>query len=270
MYIPKPSKISVRSLDDVVHLYYISDIHAKERGFQEELLKKHVEIIRKDPCALVVLGGDHASYICTRDKRMDFEGLSTNIKANDLADWAEFLINCSVDLLYPIKNKIILAIKGNHETKYTKMNQQDVHKSFCDRLGIFNGGYTSVFCLRFIDGDKHSKDIIVHIAHGKGNASTPGGVVNKLKKYSQHTANSDIVLIGHMHHQISVVEKVFYYKDGLQTHYKTCICPGSYLESYNEDCTTYGEEAGYSPPIVGCARIDIIPKTKEIQIKWMK
>lgn len=269
MYIPKPSIIKVRSLDDPIHLYHMSDFHMKERGCQEELLKKHVSIVEKDPVGIVVVGGDQAAYIAKNDKRMDFECFADNIRANQLHDWAEYLIDSTVNILKPIKNKIILALKGNHETVYTKSHQHDVHRAFCGRLGVFNGGYTSVFCLRFQEKNGEYKDIIVHATHGKGGSCTSGGVINKLKKYSLHVANSDIVLVGHMHHQVSVVEKSMYYKAGIKYHYKTCVCPGSYLESYNEGFTTYGEEAGYSPPILGCARLDIIPRTKNVFVRWM-
>jgi hypothetical protein len=134
---------------------------------------------------------------------------------------------------------------------------------------MYNGGYTAILCIQFTNKNE-STDIIVYSTHGNGGSITSGGVVNKLKKYAAHVANSDLVLVGHMHHQVSIVEKVLYYKKGMYTHYKTCVCPGSYLESYNKGFETYGEEKGYSPPIVGCARIDIVPRTKEIQVKWMR
>ncbi len=269
MFIPKPSTVSVRSLDDTVHLYHISDIHLKERGCNESLLRKHIQIIKDDPNAIVVLGGDQTSYITKNDKRFDFDGVAEGVDIYDLGDWSNYLVDSLVDIISPIADKVIVALEGNHETKYKKTNQHDVHKMFCDRLGLYNGGYTSVFCIRFKDMNE-SNDLIVHATHGKGGSVTSGGVVNKLKKYSMHVANSDLVLVGHMHHQISVVEKVMYYKEGIRNHYKLCVCPGSYLESYGEGYTSYGEEAGYAPPIVGCARIDIVPRTKEMQVVWMK
>lgn len=270
MYIPKPSVINVRSLDDTVHLYFVSDFHLKESGCKEELLRKHIDEIQNDPIGLVVLGGDYASYICTKDRRLDYDTISSEVPVNCLADWGNYLVESAIDIVRPIRDKVIVALLGNHETEYIKANQHNIHKTFCDSLSLFNGGYTSVFCLSFQSVTNEKKNMIVYATHGGGGATKRVGKINKLQHYADISANADIVLVGHMHDQVSVVQKRMFYSDGVKYHYKTCVCPGSYLDSYEIGTTLYGEKAGYEPPILGCVRLDITPRNKDVQVKWLR
>ena len=45
------------------------------------------------------------------------------------------------------------------------------------------------------------------------------------------------------------------------------VITGSYLKTYAEGVTTYGEQRGYSPVALGAAVITIKPDTKEMEVR---
>lgn len=95
---------------DVLRVYAIGDVHVGSEQFDEDAVRKKIEIIRDDPCGVVCLCGDLADYGLKNSK--------TNVYKATMqpAEQQQFVY----ELFLPIADKIVACTPGNHEERITK------------------------------------------------------------------------------------------------------------------------------------------------------
>jgi hypothetical protein len=102
--------------------------------------------------------------------------------------------------------------------------------------------------------------------HGSGGAATPGGKLNRLLRF-MNDFDADIYAIGHVH---DVVVKSWpriganNACDKLIEIPRIGIVTGSYLRTYTQGSTGYGEVKGYSPVPLGAVAVEIEPHTRKM------
>ena len=276
--------ITYSSKADWITIWDIADVHLGSGGVSMDKLKEDIQYIHNDPNSFWFGGGDYGEYISPSDKRWDPASVSKEIKVNDLANLGKVIATKVRDLMFPIKEKCIGLLIGNHELKYSvAKEQEDLHAWLCTELEVPNFGYTCIFDIVFVRvGDnskpqllkrtpnvgteRHEFRIFAH--HGAGYSQSPGGKINRLIKFMQDF-DADVFFIGHVHDQVGKrIVQIGVDKTGRKIidKEKIGIITGSYLRTYSSSAGTYGtygEQRGYSPVPLGMKGIEIKPFTRE-------
>lgn len=224
--------------------------------------------------------GDYADFIGYTDaKRFDPDAVADWISVKDLGRLGQRSIERVRQLLLPIKDKCLGLLVGNHERKYEIATQQEsqLHGWLCSELGVPMLGYCCLVDLVFsrAPGKAHiakessgtsSQTFRLFAHHGAGYANTPGGKLNRLIGFMD-SFDADIYLAGHTHDRTAKrITSLGANEDcsKLRQRVKVGVISGSYLKTYEETTTTYGEQKAYRPVALGASRVTIKPETREI------
>ena len=276
-YVTYPSK------SDRFTVWNLSDLHLGNSAVAEDRLNEDVARIAADPYALWFGGGDYGEYISVRDRRFDSTVIANWIPATKLGELGRVITDRVKKVLWPIRDKCVGLVFGNHEKTYaTSQEQKHMHAWLCHEMGVPNLGFSALWDVIFIrksrskpglcgqrpakadHSDTSSKRFYIH--HGAGAAATHSGKLNRLINF-MHSFRADVYMIGHVHDQTgkriveigadrlctTLVERV-----------KLGIISGSYLRTYAEGITSYGEIKGYSPVNLGASSVVITPMTGEM------
>ena len=278
------------SRSDEIKLVYFSDIHWLAKACAEGAVRKQIAEILEDPYTFWIGGGDYGEFIGFGDtKRFDPDAVADRVKVSDLGKLGRMTYEQIAELFRPIRHKCLGLIVGNHEKQYMRrMQQEDLHGWLCTELGVQNLGYSCfmdiVFCRvsGWLDMPPALCDHIpprrgpirhqdtetfrVFCHHGAGAAQTKGGKINRLVKFMENF-EADIYFMGHVHDQMGVrTTPLTANRDctELTSTTKLGVISGSFLKTYAQGVTTYGEQKGYSPVTLGAAWVKIRPSTREL------
>ena len=278
--------ISWNRRKDEFKIWNIADIHLGAKGCDIPLLKRDINKIKKDPFSFWVGGGDLIDAISTRDKRFNPEELDPSLKIKDLGAIGKVCTERLRDLLQPIAHKCLGLCMGNHERKHEITNsQQDLHAWLCHELGVQNLRYSAFFDLAFFYTSKIKKPVLytarertefvkkigrtktntetfrVFIHHGVGASATSGGRINRLHKIMQ-SFEADIYMMGHVHSREATAPATQCANSPcteLKIKQKIGCISGSYMKTYAQGSTGYGEVAGYPVSRLGASCVFIKP-----------
>ena len=242
--------IPYRSKASVFDLVPLGDSHIGNRACAKDKLKEDIERIRVNPNARWLGTGDYCEFIGYQDKRFDADAIAENISVSNLAELGFVLMREIRDLFMPIKDKCIGLLQGNHERSYEVRFQQRLTEWLAMELETKCFDYSTIFDIVFrrttnsTRGTASAQAFRVYAHHGAGFAQTSGGKLNRLIKFMDTWPRADIVIMGHVH------EKKVHFKVPLDGDAKCGkiiqfqqldVVTGSYLKTYCEGVTTYGE-----------------------------
>jgi hypothetical protein len=280
------------SSTDVFKLVYFSDIHLLAKACAEkEVLRTQQEILN-DPFTFWIGGGDYAEFIGFGDtKRFDPDAVSERVTVKDLGRLGKVSYEQVRDLFAPIKSKCLGLIVGNHEKQYMRrLQQEDLHGWLCTELGVADLGYSCFMDVVFQRGrwpagkglapmgpvlaghslakanHAGSETFRVWCHHGAGAAQTKGGKINRLVSFMRNF-DADIFFMGHVHDQMGArLTPLVADSDCLKILHRTKlgVISGSYLKTYAQGVTSYGEQKGYEPTTLGAAFVQVRPDTREM------
>lgn len=253
-------------------IYDVADQHLLNRGSSMSHILKDRDRIAEDDYALWFEGGDYFDAIYPGDKRFDAQSFDADVSVNDLAELANLALIHYCAIYLPIAHKCLGILLGNHEQKaLTHKSQMFIHSALCEKMNAPNmrySGFTDLYfvhkpnrrkvnlCISYTPPEKFTAKLRVFIHHGMGAANTAGGKINKLKSLVD-MVDADLVMMSHVHEQFA---KAFL---KLQPNHNCTeigqkvtmgLITGSYLKTYTEGFTGYGEIAGYSPTTLGATR----------------
>ena len=270
---------------DKFKIVYFSDIHWLAKACAEkEVLKTRDEILN-DPFTFWIGGGDYCEFIGFGDaKRFDPDAVSDRVSVKDLGRLGKFSYDSLYDNVFgKIKHKCLGLLLGNHEKQYMRrLQQEDLHGYLCTRMGVPNLGYSCFMDLVFNrtsgakkpvivavpprDAGKHAASFRIWCHHGAGAAQTKGGKINRLTNFMR-AFDADMFFMGHVHDQMGArLTPLVANADCTKLLHRTKlgVISGSYLKTYAQGVTTYGEQKGYEPTTLGAAYIIVHPETREM------
>ena len=275
------------SRTDEFTIWNMADIHFGNRACALGRCKADIEQIRGDPFSFWVGGGDYAEYIGLTDKRFDPDCVADRLRVKDMGRLGKVLIAGVGDLLEPIKGKCLGLVLGNHEKKYQQAKEQsDLHASLCVKLDVPNLEYSALFDVVFVRRPSQKTPILrtkpptnrkgdpfgnssafrFFIHHGAGFAQTPAGKLKRLLDFMS-TFKADVYMVGHVHDKTGK-RRVEVGGDtrckNLIEHERLGIISGSYLKTYAQGVTTYGEQRGYGAVPLGPSFVRICPETRKM------
>lgn len=184
--------IEVEFPNDIT-IYPISDFHYGASGCCKKIFEDTLEIVKNDPNAYMVLVGDIFDMGVM---------LGKNLGVYDQVITPQRAIDDMIEMLKPVKGKIIGAISGNHEYRVTKATTLSPMYDVMCRLGIEDKYRENKAYIVCRIGDKkhrnglrhHTYTIMLH--HGKGTMWTAPKIDENFVGYEEGV---DILITGHTH-----------------------------------------------------------------------
>lgn len=176
-------------------LYPIADVHLGAKECMLEEFTKYINQINDDDRAIVILAGDLINNGIKSSK--------TNVYDEVMPpDEQKYKM---VELLRPIKDKIICMVGGNHERRTDKDTNIDITKDIAILLDIEDTYSKDMGFIKIrLGNDSHNKVIayMLCVAHGAGGGSFIGSGLNKIESYQYTIDGVDIIITGHTHKPI--------------------------------------------------------------------
>lgn len=173
---------------NTLHVYAIGDVHVGSPQYNDEVIRRKIQIIRDDPIAVVCVCGDLGDFGLKNGK------CPTNIYQATMQpkEQQEFII----DLFAPIADKITAFVPGNHEDRLTRETGIDPMLTIACRLGIEDTYRENVAITKYIFGSQEGNK-------GKRNAfigvTSHGSTRNKHRKFIAGFDGADFFIAGHTH-----------------------------------------------------------------------
>lgn len=249
-------KVELSSEYKEIKLYPISDLHIGDANCNIEAIKKVLEEIKESDNTFTILNGD----------------LINNATKNSVSDvYSEKLTPMEqiiklVDLLEPIKDKILVIHPGNHENRTYKEDGVDITRIVAKQLGIedrFSETWWYLY-LTLGKGDK-GRPIMYTITgvHGYGGGKKNGGKINNLVEMSDKVI-ADVYIMGHTHTPI-MTRNTIYVPD---YQHRTLVKKDKYYLMTNSflNYGGYGELYGFTPSTTEHQEMILDGKKKMIKI----
>jgi predicted phosphodiesterase len=158
----------------------------------EDEFRAYIKRIASDPYAAVLLAGDL---------------INNGIKSSKTDVYKEkyppdVQKEMMVELLEPIKDKIVAGVSGNHERRTAKETCQDVMKDIFMALQIKDRYEPDAAFIKISLGKKANKKpatYMIYLTHGSGGGSTIGAGLTRQDGYHLAIEGVDISISGHTH-----------------------------------------------------------------------
>lgn len=242
----------IETTSEEIEIVPIGDVHLGNTNCKLQLFQKVIERITHTPNSYIIGMGDYIDAITPKDKRFDLAQCGTFI--NDQ-------IEKMIELLKPIKDRILCLLTGNHDYKLHTEGYGDPVRRMCKELECDYAGYSCFVKLKVMP-DTHLRSLIIYAHHGWSSGRRTGNVVNSVESCAQYW-DADVYLFGHSHKLWSTRQmRIGWYGKKKVIFANT----GSFLETCLEDTTGYGERAGYPPQKLGVLKIKYYPKSGDLHI----
>lgn len=173
-------------------LYPIGDVHWGASECMESEFKTYLKRIESDDHAAVVILGDILNN--------GIKSSVTNVYEEKYTPKEQK--RQMIELLYPIANKIIGGVRGNHCYRSAKESDIDLMEDIFYDLGIQHAYAQDMGVLKISLGEKRNGKQATYMfafAHGAGGGSLLGGGVNKADGFQMAIEGVDGILSGHTH-----------------------------------------------------------------------
>lgn len=237
----------------------ISDLHIGDKLTNYKVLKEILQTIKDTPNVYTILNGDLCNTALKNSK--------SDVYSDELSPMEQ--INKLIEILEPIKDKILVIGSGNHEDRILKETNIDVIRLVAKQLGIedrYADNWWYLF-LRFGEKTQGRRcEMCYQISgyHGSGNGGRkPGGKINRLTEMSQVVV-ADLYIQGHNHQQMATKTSIFipdYGNNTLNRKEMNFLMTNSFLEYGG-----YGEKLGFTPQPVGVSEAILDGTKRKIKI----
>lgn len=250
------------------NLYLFSDAHAGSTLFYRKGFMKFVNTVKKDSLGVAIDLGDAIEAIMTDDKRYTDDTAKHPIPLKQANDY--------IEMVRPIKNKIIVRLNGNHEQKLHRFG--NLAQYICSQLDIPYGTFTA----KVLFTDKKTGQLMfkAFVTHGfrsiTNQAHDPiqreANMKARLKRLLMEKSGDCVLMaMGHTHKLVIAepTKKLWLSDDGSQirqryTHsegdfihqdHRWFVNTGSFLKLYMEGVSGYAEMFGYDPVQLGFIKV---------------
>lgn len=269
-------------------LYDVADQHFTNIGVAWDIVHRDIRLIKENPYALWVEGGDFADWHLPGHPYFDAEAFPENFSVRKLADYAGYVTGEIIDLYSPIAEKCLGWAYGNHDHNFfTRASQKGIQDRIVSELGVQNlrySGWMKIFFIhettlrsevKVIQSSQAPKEytacITTVVHHGKGAAASVGGKMNSLRDIVS-IVDADLVMTSHLHEQLAKpFTRIMPNVNCTEAVAKTCMAliTGTYLRNYQPNHTSYGEKKAYAPTTLGatCARYIPSERTMIVELR---
>jgi len=241
--------VTYSSADAEVKLIPLGDVHLGSPTCNVKKFLKTIDYIKKSG-SLVILMGDLMEAASRHSVGAGW--VEQVITPQDQLDFFE-------EILYPIREQIIVVLDGNHEERIWKQTGIRVSKILAKALKVPYGGYSCFVKLRV-----QSHNYIIHAQHGSSSAWYPHTKITAAMRTAQHTT-ADLYLYGHTHELMSLAldRREFDIRSRTVKRKKQYFClTGGFLEYES----SYAQRKNMYPTKCGVAKIKFFGDRWDIHI----
>lgn len=202
-----PIKTKLDNIGNNIKIYTLSDMHIGDANADLPTLRMIIDFIKNTPECYCILLGDILNTALKTSKSDIYSETLSIAEAQKLA----------LDLLLPIKDKILAMTPGNHENRVWKEVGVDLSLWLAEKLGIQdryrnNGIALTIQFGKDVNGNPFRLNVFgQHGAYGGGRKL--GSAMNALEDLDGIVGNADIYIRAHTHQPIQGSRNVFLFDD---------------------------------------------------------
>lgn len=229
----------------MLEVHTLADLHMGDRLCDTRLIQQHLQEIESNSAAYVIVNGD---IINNATKSSVSDSYSEMLPPMEQLDRA-------IQLLAPIRDKILCMNDGNHENRTYRMDGIQLMRIVAQQLGI-EDRYSpegSLIFIRFGAGEKKEHRnpkrrrklcYTIYATHGSGGGRKVGGKANRLSDLSG-IVDADIYVHSHTH--LPMIFKEGYFRVNPISSKVSKVDKLFVNTAATLDYGGYGESAGYTP-----------------------
>ena len=203
-----PVKVKLENIENNnLKLYVLSDMHIGDPSCDIGTLKNIINFIKTTPNCYCILLGDILNTALKESKSDIYTETMNVMDAQKLA----------LDLLLPIKDKIIAMTPGNHENRVWRQVGVDLALWLAEKLGVQDKYRNNNIALSIQFGkDVNGNPFRLNIfgQHGTyGGGRRLGAAMNALEDLDGIVGNADIFIRAHTHQPIQGSRNVFLFNE---------------------------------------------------------
>lgn len=244
---------------ETLEIYILADTHIGDKLFDRKLVDRFIKHVLGAENRYVIINGDIVNNATKSSISFDY--------AHELSP--DESIDYTVELLKPIKDRILVATEGNHEARTARGDGILLIKRICRELGIEHVYSQGAYLLFVSFGKSRGRDdryviYTIYGKHGSGGGTRIGSKANKLEDMFKVVPTADIFVHSHTHEPISFktesIESNCRYKTySIKEH---LFVNSSAFLSYGG----YAEEKGYRPVSTSYPRIILSGTERRAQV----
>ncbi len=169
---------------DTLRVYAIGDVHVGSREFDEQAIRKKIEIIQNDPAGAAAVCGDLGDFGLKNSKTNIYQATMT------IREQIEYIH----DLFLPIVHKISACVPGNHEQRILREAGTCPLYDLCVRWGIQNVYRENMAITRYSFGEWQADKPMKFTG-----VTTHGSSRTKHKRFIAAFSGVDFFISGHTH-----------------------------------------------------------------------
>jgi hypothetical protein len=216
-----------------ITIYPIVCWHIGAAQSDEKFILEHIKRIEEDDNAKVVYLGDGGECV-TKLSKGDLYGQLLNPQQQH---------DVLVEVLQPIKEKLLFGVRGNHGHRIYKETGLDFDANLCHRLGI---PYLGVATFANITVNRSTYDLYFH--HGIDSGVTAQAKVSQAEQFVKFI-DADALFTAHSHYAAELMPALIQSADNHNNRVETKLRKQYICGSCYDSRTGYAEDKGYSPLI---------------------
>ena len=177
-----------------LHIYPISDVHLGAAEHMERAWASFCDTLLSDPNAYIILGGD----------------LINNATRNSVSNIFEEVLRPReqkkrvVEMLTPLKGRILCGTTGNHERRSVKDADDDPTYDIMCKLDLEhlyreNIAFVKIQMGKINGHGENNPTYVLAVTHGAGGGMLPGGTINRNERFGYAIDGIDALIVGHSH-----------------------------------------------------------------------
>ena len=181
--------VIVRRFDSAIKIACISDIHFGALEHMEKEWKNFIQMVLADPNLYLILNGDL---------------INNNTRSSVGSPWDDTIRpreqkKQMVELLTPIKDRILCCTSGNHERRSLKDADDDPTYDIMTKLDLEDVYRQNAAFLKIqLRNDGHATYTFA-VTHGAGGGIYTGATVNRNERWGNVIDGLDCLIVGHTH-----------------------------------------------------------------------
>lgn len=191
------TKVIVKKFPDKgdITIYPISDVHL---GAAEHMCREwaaFVERVKSEPNSYIILAGDLINNALKTSVSNVYEETMRPREQKQRM----------IEMLLPLRDKILCAVSGNHERRSAKDADNDITYDIMCKLDLEDLYREDLAFLKIQMGDNQNgagycnPTYILAITHGAGGGALTGGGVNRFERFAYALDGVDGLICGHTH-----------------------------------------------------------------------
>ena len=228
------------------------DLHLGNKNCRLDKFKRFLKWAQEKDNVYLIGMGDLLECILPSDPRFE---------SDDVYETLDDLREELIQILEPVKDKIITLLQGNHEHKLKKSGYGCPIKYISKKLGVRYGGLSAYIKLKATP-KTHRRSLIVWTHHGWFSGRKRGSKVNNLEDNLAYY-DADVYLCGHSHDLWATRKSRIHWGGSRDVIFANT---GSFVETATIGTTNYSERANYPPQKLGVVKVIWRPYDEKIYV----